>query len=35
VHKGRSTHVWNVEVTSVETGRTISSVRVTNYIKEG
>ena len=31
-HKGRTTHVWNVNVTSVETGRLISAVRITNAV---
>ena len=31
-HKGRSTHVWNVDVFSEKTGRLISSIRVTNAV---
>ncbi len=31
VHKGSTTHVWNVDITN-EKGRLISSVRVTNMI---
>lgn len=31
-HKGRSTHVWNVDVISETTGKLISSVRVTNAV---
>ena len=31
-HKGRSTHVWNVDVFSETTGKLISSVRVTNAV---
>lgn len=31
-HKGRSTHVWNVDVFSENTGRLISSIRVTNAV---
>ena len=32
VHKGRTTHVWNVDVISENTGKLISSVRVTNAV---
>lgn len=32
VHKGRSTHVWNVDVFSESTGKLISSIRVTNFV---
>lgn len=32
IHKGRSTHVWNVDVISENTGRLISSIRVTNAV---
>ena len=31
-HKGRSTHVWNVDVFSETTRKLISSVRVTNAV---
>lgn len=31
-HKGRTTHVWNISITSVETGRLISAIRVTNAV---
>lgn len=31
-HKGRTTHVWNVDVTSVENGRLISTIRITNAV---
>jgi uncharacterized protein (TIGR00369 family) len=31
VHRGRSTHVWNVDVTDAA-GRLVSSIRVTNFI---
>lgn len=31
-HKGRSTHVWNVDVFSENTGRLISSIRITNAV---
>ncbi|MDU1890439.1 MAG: PaaI family thioesterase [Dysgonomonas sp.] len=31
-HKGRSTHVWNVDVFSETTGRLISSIRITNAV---
>lgn len=33
VHKGRTTHVWDVDVTSVETGRRVASGRVTLAIR--
>lgn len=32
LHKGNSTHVWNVDVISEKTGRLISTIRVTNAI---
>lgn len=32
IHKGRSTHIWDVNVFSENTRRLISSVRVTNAI---
>jgi len=32
LHKGRSTHVWNVDIVSETTGKLISSVRVTNSV---
>lgn len=32
VHKGRTTHVWDVNVVSQTTGRLISTVRVTNAV---
>ncbi|WP_029904290.1 PaaI family thioesterase [Prevotella sp. 10(H)] len=31
-HKGRSTHVWNVDVFSESTGQLISSIRITNAV---
>ena len=31
-HKGRSTHVWNIDVYSENTGKLISSIRVTNAV---
>ncbi len=31
-HKGRSTHVWNVDVFSEKTGQLISSIRITNAV---
>lgn len=31
-HKGRSTHVWNVDVHSESTGKLISSIRITNAV---
>lgn len=33
IHRGKQTHIWNVDI-SDETGRLISSVRVTNMITE-
>lgn len=33
VHRGKQTHIWNVDI-SDEKGRLISTVRVTNMIKE-
>ncbi|MFR9165252.1 MAG: PaaI family thioesterase [Dysgonomonas sp.] len=32
LHRGKSTHVWNVDVISETTGKLISSVRVTNSV---
>lgn len=32
VHKGRTTHVWDVDVVSQTTGRLVSTVRVTNAV---
>lgn len=32
VHKGRTTHVWDVNVVSQTTGKLISTVRVTNAV---
>ncbi|WP_027186905.1 PaaI family thioesterase [Desulfovibrio cuneatus] len=32
LHKGKSSHVWNVDVYSLQTDKLISSVRVTNAI---
>jgi uncharacterized protein (TIGR00369 family) len=31
-HKGYSTHVWNIDVFSENTGRLISSIRITNAV---
>lgn len=31
-HKGRTTHVWNVDIFSETTGKLISSVRITNAV---
>lgn len=31
-HKGRSSHVWNVNVISENTSKLISTVRVTNFV---
>lgn len=31
-HLGHSTHIWDVEVVSGQTGRLVSSVRVVNFI---
>ncbi|MDR1883803.1 MAG: PaaI family thioesterase [Prevotella sp.] len=31
-HKGRSTHVWNINVFSDNTGRLVSSIRITNAV---
>ena len=31
-HKGRSTHVWDVDIISVDTGRLVSAIRVTNAV---
>ncbi len=33
-HIGRSTHVWNVDITSMTDGRLISTVKVTNFVKK-
>jgi uncharacterized protein (TIGR00369 family) len=32
LHKGRSTHVWNVDVFSETTGGLVSSIRITNAV---
>ncbi|NDV79558.1 PaaI family thioesterase [Dysgonomonas sp. 511] len=32
IHKGRTTHIWDVNVVSDKTGHLISSVRVTNAV---
>lgn len=32
VHIGRSTHIWDVNITSLTTGKLISSIRVVNFI---
>ena len=34
VHLGRSTHVWNVEVTHVESGKPVASGRVTMAVRD-
>jgi uncharacterized protein (TIGR00369 family) len=34
VHTGRTTHVWDVEVTSVETGKRIAMGRVTLAVRD-
>jgi uncharacterized protein (TIGR00369 family) len=34
VHLGKSTHVWNVDVTHVESGKLIASGRVTMAVRE-
>lgn len=31
-HKGRSTHVWNIDVFSESTGHLVSSIRITNAV---
>ena len=31
-HKGRTTHVWNVDITSMQNGRLISTIRITNAV---
>ena len=31
IHKGKNTHVWNIEI-SDETGRPLSTCRITNFI---
>ena len=31
-HKGKTTHVWNVDVVSEETGKLISTIRITNAV---
>ena len=33
IHRGRTTHVWNVDVFT-PSGQLVSSVRITNYIKK-
>lgn len=32
IHKGHSTHVWNVEIISENTGKLIASVTITNMV---
>ncbi|MFV0419486.1 MAG: PaaI family thioesterase [Dysgonomonas sp.] len=32
IHKGRSTHIWDINVYSETTGKLISSIRVTNAV---
>lgn len=32
IHKGRRTHVWDVNIYSEDTGRLVSSIKVTNAI---
>lgn len=32
MHKGRTTHLWNVDVVSETTGKLISSIRATNAV---
>lgn len=32
IHRGRTTHVWDVDVRSQKTGKLISSIRITNAI---
>lgn len=32
VHLGRSTHIWQVDITSEQTGKLVSSIRVVNFI---
>jgi uncharacterized protein (TIGR00369 family) len=34
VHVGRSTHVWNVDLTHVETGKLVASGRVTLAVRD-
>jgi 1,4-dihydroxy-2-naphthoyl-CoA hydrolase len=34
VHIGRTTHVWNVDVTLIETGKLVASGRVTMAVRE-
>jgi uncharacterized protein (TIGR00369 family) len=34
VHIGKTTHVWNVDVTHVETGKLVASGRVTMAVRE-
>lgn len=34
VHKGRSTHVWDIEVTSVETGKRVAAGRLTLAVRD-
>lgn len=33
-HIGRTTHVWNVDVTCVADNRLISTIKVTNFVKK-
>ncbi len=32
IHEGRSTHLWNVDVFDMETGRLLSTGRILNHI---
>lgn len=32
IHIGRTSHVWNVDVSSESTGRLVSTIRVTNFV---
>lgn len=32
LHKGRSTHVWDIDIFSENTGRLVSSIKVTNAV---
>lgn len=34
IHIGKSTHIWNVDITSMTDNRLISTVRVTNFVKK-
>lgn len=34
LHQGRSTHVWDVEIVSTQTGKLVSTIRVTNFVKK-